>query len=97
MLVATIPIGYADGLRRCLSGKGEVIVKGEKRKILGAICMDSCMIDVTGLDVQIGDTVYIWDNKLITLDEIAEKADSISYEIMSTISDRVERRFVEED
>ena len=96
MTVATIPIGYADGLRRTLTGQGEVIVKGEKRKILGAICMDSCMIDVTGLDVQIGEEVTIWDNYLITLDEIAEKCNTISYEILSTISNRIERTFIDE-
>ena len=95
MKVATIPIGYADGLRRTLTGVGEVIVCGEKRKILGSICMDSCMIDVTGLDVKVGDIVTIWDNDLITLDDIAEKCNTINYEIISTISDRVERVFIE--
>ena len=95
MKVATIPIGYADGLRRCLTGKGEVVIKGEKRKILGAICMDSCMIDVTDLDVHIGEIVYIWDNQFITLEELSQKCNTIPYEIMSTISDRVERKFIE--
>ena len=94
MKVATIPIGYADGLRRELTGVGEVVVNGEKRKILGAICMDSCMIDVTGLDVKIGDSVYIWDNENITLEEIADKCHTINYEIISTISDRVARDFI---
>ena len=97
MKVATIPIGYADGLRRMLTGVGEVIVKGEKRKILGAICMDSCMIDVTGLDIKVGDMVTIWDNDKITLEEIAEKCHTINYEIISTISDRVERKFIENE
>ena len=96
MTVATIPIGYADGLRRELTNKGEVVVNGEKRKILGSICMDSCMIDVTGLNVKAGDTVYIWDNENITLEDIADKCNTINYEIISTISDRVERRFIDE-
>ena len=96
MTVATIPIGYADGLRRELSNKGEVVVNGEKRKILGSVCMDSCMIDVTGLNVKVGDTVYIWDNENITLEDIADKCNTINYEIISTISDRVERRFIDE-
>lgn len=94
MKVATIPIGYADGLKRNLTGKGEVVVKGEKRRILGAICMDSCMVDVTGLNVQVGDEVFIWDNEKITLDEIARKVDTLSYEVLSTISNRVERVFI---
>ncbi len=93
MKVATIPIGYADGLRRELTNKAEVFVKDEKRKILGSICMDSCVIDVTDLDVKVGDTVTIWDNKNITVEEIAQKCNTISYEILSTISDRVERCF----
>jgi len=96
MKVATIPIGYADGLRRELTGIGEVVVKKEKRKILGAICMDSCMIDVTGLDCKVGDIVEIWDNQNITIEEIAKNCNTINYEIISTISDRVERKWIEE-
>ena len=96
MKIATIPIGYADGLRRDFIHKGEVVVKGEKRKILGTICMDSCMIDVTNLDVEVGDEVYIWDNDKITLDDISQELNTISYEILSTISDRVQREFIEE-
>lgn len=94
MKVATISIGYADGLRRELSNKGEVVINNKKAKIIGTICMDSCMIDVTGIDVKVGDTAYIWDNKLITLDEVAEKCNTINYEIISTISDRVKREFI---
>ena len=92
--IATIPIGYADGLRRCLSNKGEVLINGKKAPIIGSVCMDSFMADVTDLpDVKLGDTVYIWDNEKITLDELAKKCDTINYEIISTISDRVPREF----
>lgn len=92
MKVATISIGYADGLRRELFDKGEVVVNGKKAKIIGTICMDSCMIDITDIkNVKVGDTVYIWDNENITLDEIAEKCNTINYEILSTISSRVPR------
>lgn len=94
--VATIPIGYADGLRRCLLNKGEVIINGKKAKILGTICMDSCMVDVTDIeDVKVGDDVYIWDNQNITLDEVASKCNTINYEILSTISYRVPRVFLD--
>jgi len=94
--VATIPIGYADGLRRSLSNKDEVIINNKKVPIIGKICMDGFMADVTDLEnVCVGDDVYIWDNKLIKLEEIAEKLDTINYEIMSTISDRVPRKFIE--
>ena len=92
--VATIPIGYADGLRRGLSNKGEVIVKGKKVPIIGSVCMDGFMADVTELeDVSVGDDVYIWDNDIITLEEIAKSLDTINYEIMCTISNRVPRFF----
>ena len=92
--IATIPIGYADGLRRCLSNKGEVLINGKKVPIIGSVCMDSFMADVTDLpEVKLGDTVYIWDNEKITLDELAKKCDTINYEIISTILDRVPREF----
>ena len=92
--VATIPIGYADGLRRALSNKGEVVIRNKKVPIIGNVCMDSCMLDVTDLDdVSVGDDVYIWDNKNITLEEVARLCDTINYEIISTISYRVPRIF----
>ena len=95
MKVATIAIGYADGLRRNLTD-GYVVVNNKKAKIIGTICMDSCMIDITDIeDVKIGTDVYIWDNKLITLDEVALKSNTINYEIMSTISYRVPRTFID--
>ena len=96
MKIATIPIGYADGLRRELFDKGEVIINKKKVKIVGTICMDSCMVDVTSIkNVKVGDTVYIWDNDIITLDEIAKKCNTINYEILSTISERVPRIFID--
>ena len=92
--VATIPMGYADGIRRSLSNKGEVVIHGRKAKIIGKICMDSFMIDVTDIDnVQVGDDIYIWDNENITLEEVANQCDTINYEILSTISSRVPRIF----
>ncbi len=93
--VATIPIGYADGVRRILTNLGEVVVKGRRAPIIGTVCMDSFMIDVTDIpDVNIGDDVYIWDNEIITLEELAQKCSTINYEILSTISDRVPRMFI---
>lgn len=93
--VATIPIGYADGLRRCLSNKGEVLINGKRVPIIGNVCMDGFLADVTDLsNVEVGDDVYIWDNENITLDEVADKCNTINYEIMSTISYRVPRVFI---
>ena len=94
MKVATIPIGYADGLKRSLSNKGSVVINGKKAPIIGSVCMDSCMVDVTNIDnVSVGTDVYIWDNEVITLDDIAEECNTISYEIIAGISDRVPRVF----
>ena len=92
--VATIPIGYADGLRRALSNKGEVVINGKMVPIIGNICMDGLMADVTELEnVALGDDVYIWDNEIITLEEVSKLCDTINYEIMCTISNRVPRVF----
>ena len=93
MRVATIPIGYADGLMRSFSKKGYVIVNNQKAKILGNICMDSLMIDITNIDARLNDEVYIWDNKNQTLDDVADICKTINYEIISNISDRVKRVF----
>ncbi|MBQ9279601.1 MAG: alanine racemase [Clostridia bacterium] len=93
--VATVPIGYADGLRRMLSNKGEVLICGKRAPIIGNVCMDSFMVDVTEIPgVSLGDDVYIWDNDKITLEEVAKNCGTINYEIMCTISDRVERVYV---
>ena len=95
MKIATIPIGYADGLRRNLSNVGEVIINNHVAKIVGNICMDSCMIDITDIpNIDIGTEVYIWDNEKITLEDIANKCNTINYEILSTISNRVPREFI---
>ena len=93
MKVATVSIGYADGIRRALSNVGNVVIKGQKVPIIGTICMDSFMVDVTDIDCQEGDQVYIFDNEIITLDEIAKQCNTINYEILSTISERVPRVF----
>lgn len=93
--IATVPIGYADGIRRSLSSKGRVYINGEYAPIIGAVCMDNFMIDVTEIsNVKIGDEVIIWDNKHITLEEIADKCDTINYEILCTIGKRVQRRYI---
>ena len=96
MTIATIGIGYADGIRRNLSNIGKVIIDGKKSNMVGTICMDSFMADVTNIDnVKVGDYVYIWDNDKIKLEDIANQCNTISYEILSTISNRVPRVFVD--
>ena len=95
--VATIAIGYADGLRRELSNNWYVLINNKKCPIIGKICMDSFMADVTDLDdVRVGDEVIIWDNENIKLEDIAERCNTINYEILCTISERVPRKFIKE-
>ena len=93
--VATIPVGYADGYPRCLSNKGTVLVKGIRCPILGRICMDQMMVDVTAVaDVHVGDEVVLFghsDNAILQVEEIAAEAYSFNYEFVCGISRRVPR------
>ena len=93
MKIATIQIGYADGLRRSLSNVGEVVINNKKCKIIGNVCMDSIMVDITNIDAKVGDYAYIFDNKLITVDDIAKICNTINYEVLTNISERVDREF----
>lgn len=92
--IATVPLGYADGIRRALSNKGRVYINGKYAPIVGNVCMDNFMIDVTGIDVKVGDRVYIWDNENITLEEVADICGTINYEILCDISKRVTRKYI---
>lgn len=97
-ITATIPIGYADGLDRHLGGgRWKVKVGGEFAPIIGRVCMDSAMIDVTDIEgVQVGDKVTIFSaEKGLTLEEMAATLDTISYEIMTSVSARVKRIYTE--
>ena len=94
-MVATIPVGYADGYRRSLSGKFHVLIRGQKASILGRICMDQMMVDVTDIpNVAVGDQVVLvgrHGDEEITMEQIAAAADSFNYEFVSGISRRVPR------
>lgn len=92
--IATIPLGYADGIRRVLSNKGRVYINGKYAPIVGNVCMDNFMVDVTGIDVKIGDEAIIWDNENITVEEIADLCGTINYEILCGISSRVKRIYI---
>ena len=93
--IATIPIGYADGLKRELSNKGYVVINDQLAPIVGNICMDSFMADVTDIEnVGVGTDAYIWDNNNQTIEDLAEECNTINYEIISTVSDRVPRIFI---
>ena len=98
MTTATIPVGYADGLDRHLgNGRWEVLVRGERAKIVGRVCMDSAMIDITDIEgVEVGDKVTIFGTERgNTLEDMARVLDTISYEIMTSISQRVKRIYTE--
>ena len=95
--VATVPVGYADGYRRSLSGKFYVLIRGRRAPILGRVCMDQMMVDITDVpDVKIDDPVVLVGsdgNDVITVEEIAAAADSFNYEFVCGISRRVPRRY----
>ncbi|MCB0737865.1 MAG: bifunctional UDP-N-acetylmuramoyl-tripeptide:D-alanyl-D-alanine ligase/alanine racemase, partial [Bacteroidetes bacterium] len=94
--IATLPVGYADGLFRALGNqKFSVSVKGKPAKIVGRVCMDMCMIDISGIDCQEGDEVIIFDS-LETIREMANLVQTIPYEIISRIADRVKRVYIED-
>ncbi len=93
--IATIPIGYADGYLRCMSGKASVLIRGKRARVIGNVCMDQIMVDVTGIDgVAEGDiaTIVGHDGEdCITFDELAGYAGTISYELFCLIGKRVPR------
>lgn len=94
MKLATVTIGYADGYSRLLSNKGEVLVHGKRARITGRVCMDQLMCDVTGIDVEAGDTVTLIGTdgcETITADELASLYGTIGYEVVCLISKRVPR------
>ncbi|WP_179334391.1 alanine racemase [Winogradskyella costae] len=92
--VATIPIGHADGLSRIYGNKkGFVFINEEKAYIIGNVCMDMIMVDVTDINCKEGDEVIIF-NKTHKANEIAESAGTISYEILTALSQRIKRVFL---
>ena len=100
--IATIPIGYADGYSRLLNQKAKVLINGEKLPVVGKICMDQCMVDVTdlGKDVSVGDEVVLFgkqgDNE-ITIEDVARDIGSINYEIVCIIGKRIPRFYLQGD
>ena len=94
--IAIIPIGYADGFDRRFSNYGgEVVVRGKRCPVVGNVCMDQAMIDVTGTDAHVGDIAEIFGEHL-PIAEIANKLGTISYEVLTSISHRVQRVYINE-
>ncbi|TRX70234.1 bifunctional UDP-N-acetylmuramoyl-tripeptide:D-alanyl-D-alanine ligase/alanine racemase [Carboxylicivirga sp. M1479] len=96
MLIGVIPIGYADGFNRQLSnGVGHVIINGRKASVVGNVCMDMCMVDVSNIPVKEGDEVEVFGSHL-TISALAKTLKTIPYEILTSISRRVKRVYVME-
>ncbi len=96
--IATIPIGYADGYSRGLSNKGRVLIRGEYAPVIGNICMDQFMVDVTHINyVAVGDEVVLFgkqNSNEITVEEIANILNTINYEVICMIGKRIPRMYV---
>lgn len=97
--VATIPVGYADGYPRCLSGIGQVLIGGKRAPILGRVCMDQFMVDVTDIpDVQVGATVTLIGSdgdETLSMEEVSALAHSFNYELPCRIARRVPRVYLQ--
>jgi alanine racemase len=97
-LIATLPIGYADGYPRRLSNRAAVLVRGVRAPVVGRVCMDTTMVDVTDVPgVERGDEVVLWGRQGTTelrVDEVAAAAETIAYELLSTVGKRIPRLYV---
>jgi alanine racemase len=92
-LIATCAAGYADGVLRSYSPHGQVFVAGELRPIVGRVSMDACAVDVTGLDLAVGDRVELFGANRM-LDDAATAAGTIAYELLTSVTARVPRVYV---
>ena len=96
MRIGIVPIGYADGLSRLLgNGNGKFYINGQQVPIVGDICMDMCMLDLTGVEAKEGDTVVVFDAEH-SINDIAKACQTIPYEVMTRISQRVKRVYYQE-
>ena len=92
MKIATVSIGYADGFSRRLgNGKGKMIVNGKLAMVVGDVCMDMCMLDITDIDCKEGDNVIVFGDKKYTLLNLSNDLETIPYEVLTSISQRVKR------
>lgn len=99
-IIATLPIGYADGYSRALTGKAKVIINGKFAPVVGTICMDQCMIDVTDIgNVHVGDEVIVLGNDKdlkFDADDMAKAMGTINYEVLCMIKQRIPRVYIED-
>ena len=98
-LIASVPVGYADGYPRALTNRGEALIRGQRATVAGTVCMDWTMYDVTDIkDVAVGDQVVLMGpdstGKCVSAEELAQAAGTIAYEIFCGISKRVPRIYL---
>ena len=91
--IGIIPLGHADGISRSFANKASVIIKGEKAKLIGNICMDVFMVNLNGINAEEGDEVIVFD-KRNNAENFAKSAETISYEILTNLSTRIERKVI---
>ena len=97
--IATIPVGYGDGYFKTLTNKSQCLINGKRYNLVGTVCMDECMVDVGDDDIKVGDEVVLLGkqgNEEITAFELANKIGTIQYEILTAISARVPRLYIED-
>lgn len=101
-IIATVPVGYADGYARSLGGRAEVLIHGRRAPVRGRVCMDQCLVDVTGLAdsgiaVKAGDEAVLFGaqgNECVSPEELAALENTINYEIICSLSKRIPRKFI---
>ena len=96
--MAVLPVGYADGLWRCLSGKAKFRLHGKDVPVIGRICMDMCMVDITDVpEAKVGDVLTLFgydeDGAVVPVERLSDAAGTISYELLCTISKRITRLY----
>jgi alanine racemase len=95
--IVTVPVGYGDGYRRSLSNKGAVLIRGKRFPIIGTICMDQFMVDVGDHEVYVGDEVVLigkQGDEEITLKEISRLCETVPYEILCLLNERIPRIYI---
>lgn len=94
-IIATLPVGYADGWTRLLAGKAGVIISGQRAPLVGRVCMDQCMVDVSHIPgVKAGDEALLFGGPELPVEEVAQKLSTINYEVVCMVGKRVPRQYI---
>lgn len=96
--IGTVPVGYADGWSRLLAGKAELLIRGQRAPMVGRVCMDQCMVDVTHIpEVRLGDEVLLFGGPELPVEEAAQHMGTINYEVVCMVGKRVPRMYIGEE